>query len=106
MNRLDFTEEAVKDLREIGRYTKAEWGIEQARRYRQELELSLEKLALNPQIGRPREEIAHGVRSFKVASHIAFYATQRDGITVVRLLHPSMDIERVFERDRSEGHER
>jgi toxin ParE1/3/4 len=32
-----------------------------------------------------------------VASHTAFYLPQKDGITVLRLLHPSMDVERAFD---------
>jgi toxin ParE1/3/4 len=98
MPRLVFTAHATEDLREIGRYTKQEWGIQQARRYRQELELALKKLSLSPRAGLPRDEIADHVRSFQVASHIAFYLPRNDGITVLRLLHPSMDVERAFER--------
>ncbi|SFW25908.1 type II toxin-antitoxin system RelE/ParE family toxin [Nitrosovibrio sp. Nv17] len=80
----------------MGRYTKQTWGNAQARRYREELELALKKLSLSPRIGLERDEIAPQVRSFTVPSHTAFYLPQRDGITVLRLLHPGMDIERAF----------
>ena len=99
MARYDFTAQAAGDLREIGRYTKQTWGTEQASRYRQELELALQKLSLTPDMGRPREEIEPRVRSFKVASHVAFYVTRRGGITIVRLLHPSLDVELAFQRE-------
>jgi toxin ParE1/3/4 len=99
MAQYDFTAQAVKDLREIGRYTKKTWGIEQARHYRQELELAIQKLSLNPHMGRERNEIAPGVRSFRVAPHIAFYAPRRDGLTVLRLLHPQMDVDLAFGLD-------
>jgi toxin ParE1/3/4 len=102
----DLTEQAVSDLREIARYTKREWGKEQARRYREELELSLQKLSLSPNIGRGREEIAPGVRSFRVAMHIAFYTQRRGGITILRLLHPSRDIEREFQKELGRDDER
>ena len=106
MPRLEFTASATEDLREIGRYTKREWGVQQARRYRQELELALTKLSLSPRVGLARDEIADHVRSFQVASHIAFYLPRSDGITVLRLLHPSMDVGRAFEREQEKSQER
>ena len=92
MSRFKLSERAVQDLREISTYTKKEWGAEQERQYRQQLELELQRLSLNANRGRRREEIGHGIRSFKVASHIAFYVQDDDGITVLRLLHPRRDI--------------
>lgn len=92
MPRWKLTKRAVQDLREISSYTKREWGPGQERRYRQQLELELQKLSLNPHAGRSREEVAPGVRSFKVASHIAFYVPGDGEITIIRLLHPSRDI--------------
>ncbi len=106
MPRLEFTTRATEDLREIGRYTKRQWGIQQARTYRQELELALRKLSLSPRAGLVRDEIADQVRSFQVASHIAFYLPRTDGITVLRVLHPSMDVERAFGREQEQEHER
>lgn len=53
-----------------------------------------------------RQEFGPGVRSFKVASHIAFYTERRGGITVLRLLHPSRDIDRAFQRDLEQERER
>jgi toxin ParE1/3/4 len=97
MPRCEFTAKATEDLREIGRYTKHTWGNTQARRYREELELALRKLSMSPRIGLERDEIAPQVRSFTVASHTAFYLPLKDGITVLRLLHPSMDVERAFD---------
>jgi toxin ParE1/3/4 len=97
MPRCEFTEKAAEDLSEIGPYTKPAWGNAQARRYREELELALKRLSMSPRIGLERDEVAPQVRSFTVASHIAFYLPRKDGITVLRLLRPSMDIERGFD---------
>src|SRR5690242_15261266 len=105
MPRYEFTARAAEDLREIGRYTKQAWGVVQARRYREELELALKKLGLSPRIGLEREEIAPQVRSFTVTSHIAYYFPRKDGITVLRLLHPSMDVERAFDLYPEKSHE-
>jgi toxin ParE1/3/4 len=96
MPRFKLTDSANRDLREISLYTQKKWGSEQERRYRQQLELELQKLSLNANVGRSREEIGSGVQSFRVAAHIAFYVQRSDGITVLRLLHPHQDVERAF----------
>ena len=96
MARCEFTAQAVEDLREIGRYARETWGLAQARRYRQEFELSLKKLSMAPLVGHTREEIAVNVRSFPVGSHIAYYLPGKGGITLLRLLHPRMDVQRAF----------
>ncbi len=101
MPRYDFTRQALDDLREIARYTRETWGRKQARLYREELELGIQKLALAPGVGRVRADVAPSVRSFPIARHVAFYREGEDGITVLRLLHPSMDIARAFHDEES-----
>ena len=96
MPRYDFTRQALDDLREIARYTKETWGRKQARLYREELELGIRKLALATGVGRVRADVAPAVRSFPIARHVAFYREGEDGIAVLRLLHPSMDVSRAF----------
>jgi len=99
--RCDFTQRALADLRDIARYTRETWGLKQARLYREELELGFRKLALAPGMGRARTEVAPRVRSFPIARHIAFYCESEGGITVLRVLHPSMEVARAFEDDGS-----
>ena len=101
MPRHDFTKRAMADLRDITRYTRERWGREQARLYREELELGIWKLALSPGMGRVRADVAPSVRSFPIARHVAFYVEGEGGITVLRLLHPSMDVARAFSDDQS-----
>ena len=96
MPRYDFTQRALADLRNIARHTRETWGPEQARLYREEIELGIRKLALAPGVGRVRGDVAPSVRSFPIARHVAFYREGEDGITVLRLLHPSMDVSRAF----------
>jgi len=102
----EFTAQAMEDLREIVRYTKQTWGLEQTRRYREELELALTKLSLNPNLGRLRDEVIPGIRSSRVGEHIAFYVPRDNGLTVIRLLHPSRDIQLAFERHSGKSSER
>ena len=92
MPRYDVSRRALADLREIVNYTRETWGLKQARLSRQELELAIQKLALAPGLGRVRAEVAPSVRSFPIARHVAFYVESEGGISVLRVLHPSMDI--------------
>ncbi len=96
MPRYDFTRQALADLRNIVRYTRESWGRKQARIYREEIELGIQKLALSPGLGRVRSDVAPSVRSFPIARHVAFYVESKRGITVVRVLHPAMNVASAF----------
>lgn len=96
MPRYDVTQRALTDLRNIARYTSETWGQKQARLYLEELELGIQKLALSPGLGRVRAEVALSVRSFPIARHVAFYVESEGEITVLRVLHPNMDVARAF----------
>jgi toxin ParE1/3/4 len=53
-------------------------------------------LASAPEIGRLREELAPGFRSFPVGSNVVFCRPIRDGVEIVRGLHGSRDISSLF----------
>ena len=101
MPRCDFTRRALADLRNIARYTGETWGRKQALHYLEELKLRFQKFALSPEAGRVRDDIAPSVHSFPVARHVAFHVRSESGITVLRVLHPSMDVARTFLDDES-----
>ncbi len=96
MNRFDLAARASADLLEIVRYTYRQWGAGQAQSYREELQLALQQLSMRPDLGRRREAIAPGLRSFPVAQHVAFYTQRRGRIVVLRILHPSMNVDDAF----------
>ena len=96
------SEEAQNDLREIQRYTQENWGKQKAKRYFIELTTCFVKLAHTPKMGRSREEIAKGIRSFQAIQHIMFYREGRKGIEIARVLHPSMDLSTRFERKKKQ----
>jgi toxin ParE1/3/4 len=97
MSRFALTPRAVDDLREIARYTDKKWGALQAERYGEELELTLQRLSLAPEMGQKREAIAPGLRSFRVAQHVAFYLIRKNEITILRLLHPRRNVDEAFD---------
>ena len=96
MPRYVISQRALADLHDIVRYTRETWGRRQARLYREELELCIQKIALSPGLGRVRPDVTPSVRSFPIARHVAFYAESEGGITVLRVLHPGMDVAGAF----------
>jgi toxin ParE1/3/4 len=59
-----------------------------------------EKFALwatQPLMGRSRDELAPGLRSFAFGRYVVFYEPLADGIDVVRVLHGARDIDANFE---------
>lgn len=86
-----FTEKAERDLEDIIDYTLQQWGTLQTQTYLDELEARGQLLADNPDLGVKRENIFEGLLSFPYESHILYYLKQAHGITIVRVLHKSMD---------------
>lgn len=85
---------AEADLAEIADYTVETFGIEQARRYRDELESCFLTLAASPMIGRSADELGSNLRRYEHQSHIVFYLPSDLGVFVVRVLHQRMDYAR------------
>ncbi len=52
-----------------------------------------EMLAHSPRLGRKRDELAHGLRSFPVGSYVIFYRVAHNGVEIIRVLHGARDIE-------------
>jgi toxin ParE1/3/4 len=84
---------AVADLEAIWVYTVEQWGVEQAERYLKGLFACFEDLAENPQLGRQREELKEGYRSFPQGRHVVFYVVVPTGIEVIGTVHESADVE-------------
>jgi toxin ParE1/3/4 len=96
MSRFELASPAAADLLDIVRYTHQRWGGAQAQSYREELELALQHLSLTPDVGRRRDAVAPGLRSFALAQHVAFYIERKDRIIVLRILHPRMNVDEAF----------
>ena len=47
-------------------------------------------------LGRRREELAEGLRSFPVGRYVIFYLAIPGGVQIVRMLHGARDIEAAF----------
>ena len=98
MAKLKVSREARTDIQEIVRYTKQEWGKEQAERYVDGLEALFQKLVSSPNMGRPSKLPLSGLREMNYQSHIVFYLTDSKRINVARVLHSQMDAKKHFEK--------
>ena len=81
---------AQADLLSIAEYTLKTWGQYQVIRYLAELEDCRDRLAANPSLGRPCDQIRPGLRRIEQGKHVIFYESQARGILVVRILHRNM----------------
>ena len=86
-----YTRTARADLREITRYyatVNPDYGgriIDQIRQQCRQLEQF-------PKMGRTRDELSEGIRSFVVRPYVIFYRQTPRGIAVVRVIHGRRDI--------------
>ena len=92
-----FTEKAEGDLAAIIDHTVETWGSAQAVKYMDGLEVLAASLAQTPDLGKAREDLHKGLLVFPYERHLLFYRRERHGITIVRILHDSMDTPRHFE---------
>ncbi len=54
-------------------------------------------LGRNPRIGRPRDELRAGYRSFAVGHYVIFYRMQEKGVEIMHVLHGKRDLDSLFE---------
>jgi toxin ParE1/3/4 len=89
---------AQEDLIEIWEYI-ADDSIDRADAFIDIIDGKLRTLAAQPMMGRARDELMAGLRSFPVGRYILFYELVTDGIALVRVLHSARDIPSQFESE-------
>jgi len=60
------------------------------------IDAKLQNLSRQPGLGRRREELAAGLRSFPVGRYVIFYLQVQDCLQIVRILHGARDLDAVF----------
>jgi toxin ParE1/3/4 len=68
-----------------------------ADRWLDRLDRQLRLLATQPLMGRARDDLAEGVRSFPMGRYVVYYMPVDEGIDVVRVLHSARDIDALFD---------
>jgi toxin ParE1/3/4 len=97
MKRVDLSEPARLDLRNIGDYTRAVWGEAQRRAYLEALGNVFKALGLMPKMGHRRDDLARGVRSISSGQHVILYEEKPAAIEILRIYHAHEDIAHKFE---------
>ena len=90
--RIELSQQAKEDFRDILSYTLTTWGESQLAKYRASINDALQVISQNPSAGRPSVKPTLKVRA--VEQHRIFYRTIDDTIYVVRILHERMDTSR------------
>lgn len=89
--RIRVSRRAQAEIRRIYAYTAAHWDIEQADRYQEQIGNAFRELARFPSIGVERSDIAKGIRSWVIGSHVVLYRIRKDEIIVTRVVHARQD---------------
>lgn len=93
MNRYILSPEAKTDIANILIYTNKHWGKEQSEKYILQIRGRLQWLADQPMLGRSRDAVKEGYRSFNEGSHTLFYRVTSGNIEIIGIPHQSMDVE-------------
>ncbi|HEX4644322.1 MAG TPA: type II toxin-antitoxin system RelE/ParE family toxin [Verrucomicrobiae bacterium] len=90
--RIELSQQAKKDFRDILSYTLAAWRESQLAKYRASINDALHVILHNPSAGRP--SVKPALKVLPVEHHRIFYRTIEGTIYVVRILHERMDTSR------------
>ncbi len=85
---------AREDLNQIWHYTYKQWGEDQADRYLLELGRAILQLGEKPECGKSREAIGAGYWSIRSGRHVIFYKFTAATVSIRRVLHDQMDVDR------------
>lgn len=106
MSAVVFSSAARLDRRSITAFTIEQFGIEQARRIRHELEVALRRLSQSPLLGRTHADLdppGHAFRYFVLLKRfIIVYEPAESGIRVARILHGARRLAEELDRDPGE----
>ena len=94
MFKINITQKAQKDLRNIWFYTFDIWGMHQADKYLNEMQFTMNHILLsNPKIGIACSFIEKDYRQYQFQKHVIFYKFSTKSINIIRVLHQNMKFE-------------
>lgn len=86
---------ARKDIKDIGRYTQKNWGVNQRNQYLGTLDKMINDLLENHRLDKRRDQIKAGLLSCSCQEHMIFFRRDAAGnVIVLRVLGQSMDFGR------------
>jgi toxin ParE1/3/4 len=93
---LRFSYDAEDDLTDILEYTIQTWDEDRAESYRTTIYRVCRELADFPSLGRIRDDIGAGVRTYVVGQHVIIYRFSGTEFIVSRIIHVRRDINRAI----------
>jgi toxin ParE1/3/4 len=93
---LSWSADAENDLLSIWSYGSEEWSADVADAYMRLLMRACTRLIENPELGRRRDELISGLRSFVIDPHVVFYRLSGAAVEIVRVVHQREDIETII----------
>lgn len=90
---LKLTRRARRDIQQISRYTIEMWGKAQAIAYKDLLAKHFAMIQENPSVGHQKPGLEESVLCVRAGRHLIFYEMQNEAVSILRILHDSMDYE-------------
>lgn len=86
------TEPAIRDIEQIADYIARESGLAQADRFLTRLDAKFSKIAKFPNLGRQRNEILPGLRSFPMEQYLILYILVNQDVDILRVVSGYRDL--------------
>jgi toxin ParE1/3/4 len=90
------TEPAIRDIEQIADYIARQSGLDQADRFLTRLDAKFSKLAQFPNLGRQRDEILPGLRSFPTDQYLILYVPVNQNVDILRVVNGYRDLSALF----------
>ena len=98
---LAWAPQARRDLIDIWKYFAKAASPEIADGLLRDFKTAAARLENHPHLGRPRDEVANGLRSLLLRSHLIIYRVTETQVDIARVLHERRDITAAFAEDRN-----
>ncbi len=96
MSKVRRSASAENDLLDAWLYI-ADDSVDSADRLLDQIETEMGRLLMQPEMGRRREELVAGLRSWPTSTpYVLFYFAESDGITIARVLHHARDVPAIW----------
>lgn len=93
MNCFRLSQQAEQDLEDIWLYLRQKDDLLADQQIAQILN-KFPLLSRFPDLGRRRDELGNGLRSFSIHPYVVFYRKNNDQIEIIRILHQSRDVKK------------
>lgn len=94
--KLIWSDSSLEDLADIWAYLEKNFSLESADAQILRLQTDAESLLVFPLIGRPREDLQKGLRSYKSGSYLIFYQAGSNTVEILHIYHGRRDLEALF----------